>query len=311
MKFGFYTACLPNVDLKKLVNWAANNHFKTLEIACWPVENDRKDYSGSSIDVANLTKEGAERVNGIFNKHNMKISSLAYYDNNLHQDLDKRKKYHDHLKKVIRAAKLLGVEMVGTFIGRDNSKSIEENIEEYSEVFPPLVRYAEDHNVKLMLENCPMEGWHPEGQPGNLAYSPELLKKIFEIIPSPNFGLNLDPSHLYWLGINYIQVVEEFGNRIFHVHAKDTEIIKEGRYRYGIFGKKLDRQHSWDIGWWRYRVPGLGEIDWETFLDKLSQVGYDGVVSTEHEDPVWEGDENKVKKGLIIGREYLEKVSGE
>jgi len=155
-----------------------------------------------------------------------------------------------------------------------------------------------------MIENCPMESWLQFGLPGNFAYSPELWSALFNEVPAENFGLNFDPSHLYWLGIDYIQAVKYYSKKIFHAHAKDTEIIPEGKFRYGIFGRQIDPQ-PWKSGWWRYRIPGLGEIDWQKFISTLQEYGYDYVLSIEHEDPVWEGTEEKVKSGLQMGLKHL------
>jgi sugar phosphate isomerase/epimerase len=229
---------------------------------------------------------------------------MAYYDNNLDADLRRRKFYHDHLKKVIDAASLLDVKFVGTFVGARADTSAGENIKEIGKVFRPLVRYAEDRGVKIMIENCPMDSWVRFGLPGNYAYSPELWDALFHEIPSKNFGLNFDPSHLHWLGIDYIRAAKEYAGKIFHAHAKDTEILAEGAYRYGLFARQLD-PIPWKSGWWRYRMPGLGAIDWKKLIATLQEAGYDNVLSIEHEDPVWEGSEEKVKHGLALGLKHL------
>lgn len=303
MKLGFLTACLPQVGLEELVKWASEQGFQSLELAAWPVDSTR-DYQARQIDAANFTKDDANRVKEIFGKHNLGISAMAYYDNNLDPDLTKQKYYHDHLKKVIDTAALLGVSLVGTFAGARPDKLPGENMKEIGEVFRGMVKYAEDKGVRIMIENCPMENWQRFGLPGNFAYSPELWEALFNEVPSDNFGLNFDPSHLYWLGIDYIRCVKEFGKKIFHAHAKDTEMLRDGQYRYGLFGRQLD-PIPWKSGWWRYRVPGMGEIDWKRFISTLQEVGYDYVLSIEHEDPVWEGSEEKVKKGLLLGLKHL------
>jgi len=149
-----------------------------------------------------------------------------------------------------------------------------------------------------------MDNWVKFGLPGNYAYSPELWEALFNELPDKNFGLNLDPSHLYWLRIDYIRTVKDFATKIFHAHAKDTEILSDGVYNYGILGKQVNPE-PWKSGWWRYRMPGLGEIDWQKFITTLQEYGYDYVLSIEHEDPVWEGSEEKVKKGLQLGLKHL------
>lgn len=301
MKLGFLTACLPQLSLDDLVKWAAEHGFEMLELAAWPVNATREK---RQIDAVNFTKEDARRVQELFARHHLGISAMAYYDNNLDPDMTKRKHHHDHLKKVIDTAALLDVKLVGTFVGARPDKSPKENMKEIGEVFRGLLKFAEDQGVRLMIENCPMENWQQFGLPGNFAYSPELWEALFNEVSSDNFGLNLDPSHLCWLGIDYIQCVKDFGMKIFHVHAKDTEILRDGQARYGIFGRQLD-PIPWKSGWWRYRIPGTGEIHWQKFISTLQEHGYDSVLSIEHEDPIWEGSEEKVKKGLTLGQKHL------
>jgi sugar phosphate isomerase/epimerase len=303
MKLGFLTACLPDLSLEELVKFASGQGFKTLELAAWPVDSSR-DYQARQIDAAKFNKSEAVRVKDIFKENNIEISAMAYYDNNLHPDLEQRKKYLHHLKKVIDTAGLLDVGLVGTFVGSRPDKTPNENIKEIGKVFKDILKYADDRGVKIMIENCPMENWVKFGLPGNYAYSPELWDALFNELPSENFGLNLDPSHLYWLGIDYLQAAEDYAEKIFHAHAKDTEILAEGEYKYGLFGRQIDPV-PWKSGWWRYRMPGLGEIDWSKFISVLQENGYDNVLSIEHEDPIWEGSEEKVKTGLKLGYKYL------
>ncbi len=303
MKLGFLTACLPQLSLENIVKWAAEKGFHSLELAAWPVASDR-DYQAQQIDAANFNKDDAYRVQELFNKFNMTISAMAYYDNNLHPNLELRKSFLDHLKKVIDTAALLNVKLVGTFVGGRPDKSPAENMKEIGDVFRDLCKYAYDKDVNIMIENCPMENWVKFGLPGNYAYSPELWDTLFNEVPADNFGLNFDPSHLYWLGIDYIEAVKEFAAKIFHVHAKDTEMLDQGMYRYGIFGKQIDPT-PWKSGWRRYRIPGFGEIDWMRLITTLQEHGYNDVLSIEHEDPVWEGSEEKVKAGLLLGFKHL------
>ncbi len=308
MKIGFLTGCL-NLSLEEIVVFASSAGFQALELSAWPVVNTR-DYSGSTIDVATMDSKKAEEINQLFRKHGLTISSLAYYDNNLHHDLEVREGYLQHLRQVIDAASLLGVELVGTFVGRDQTKTIAANMDEFEKVFMPLLSYAESKNVKIMIENCPMPGWNADGWGGTISYSPEQWREMFKRVPNKNFGLNFDPSHLYWLGIDYIKAVSDFKDRIFHVHAKDTIIFKDKFYEYGIFGKQLNRKSEWDVGWWAYRMPGRGEINWAKFINALKEIGYDGVISIEHEDLEYEGTVEKVKEGLKLGYKFLSERLG-
>lgn len=303
MYLGFLTVCLGKMPLEKKAEWAAKNGFKSLEVACWPHVSDR-DYSSCDIDVANLDESEAKRIKGYIGKYGLKISSLAYYDNNLHHDPQERAFINNHVKKCIDAAVMLDVPMVGTFAGRNINKSIKDNFDEFELVFKELVSYAEKKGIKLIIENCPMEGWQLPGQPGTISFTPELWREMFRRVPNRNFGLNYDPSHLRFQLIDYIAPIAEFKDRIFHIHAKDSEVFEDKLAEYGVFNKQLDGEGT---GYWQFRMPGMGQIDFQAFIKALKENGYDGVISIEHEDPMYEGSEEKVKEGLLIGKRNLEK----
>jgi sugar phosphate isomerase/epimerase len=302
MKIGFLTACFPKVSLEELVPWAAQQGFQALELAAWPRTSDR-DYMASHIGADGFTDEDAARVRDLFDQYGLRISAMAYYDNNLDPDPARREANLGHLRTVIDAAAKLDVGLVGTFVGGRVEKP-DVVMREIGEVFRGVVAYAEDQGVRVMIENCPMDNWVQFGLPGNYAYSPELWDALFNEVPSESFGLNFDPSHLHWLGIDYLRATRDYGSRIFHAHAKDTEILPEGRYRHGVLWKQLEAD-PWKSGSWRYRMPGKGEVDWEAFIGALQEIGYDDVLSIEHEDPEYEGSEEQVKEGLRLGYEHL------
>lgn len=304
MYLGFLTVCLGNIPLREKAEWAAKNGFKALEVACWPQDNDR-DYSSCDIDVDKLTKAEAEEIKSYIKALGLTITSLAYYDNNLHRSPQKRAFVNNHVKKCVDAAVLLGVPSVGTFTGRNIDKSIKDNFTEFEKVFKDLVGYAENKGIKLIIENCPMEGWQLPGQPGTISFTPELWREMFKRVPNENFGLNYDPSHLRFQLIDYIAPIAEFKDRIFHVHAKDSEVFEDKLAAYGVFNKLLDGEGT---GYWQFRMPGMGQVDFPAFIKALKDNGYDGVMSIEHEDPLYEGSEAKVKEGLILGRKFLEKL---
>lgn len=302
MKIGFLTACMPQTPLEEIVPWAAEQGFETLELAAWPYDSTR-DYQASHIRAESFTEGDAARVKDLFAEHGLGISAMAYYDNNLHPDEAQRKEHLDHVRKVIDAAALLGVDRVGTFVGGRPARP-QTIIKEVGEIFRQLVAYAEDQGVRVMIENCPMENWVQFGLPGNYAWSPELWDALFDEVPSESFGLNMDPSHLLWLGIDYLQATRDYADRIFHAHAKDAEILPDGRQRYGILAQQLT-DNVWKSGWWRYRMPGSGEVDWQAFIGVLKEIGYDDVLSIEHEDPEYEGSVAEIKEGLRLGQEHL------
>ena len=300
MLLGFLTACLPQVPLADIAAWAAENDYQALEVAVWPKVGGR-EFEASHIDVAHFDGAQAEEVTGLFAKHGLTLSSLAYYENNLHADEERREEIAAHVLHAVDAAAQLGVETVGTFIGRHPGLSVKENIALAEQTFPRLVDYAGERGVKIIIENCVMEGWHPDGYPGNIAYSPELWEWMFSL----GLYLNYDPSHLLWIGIDPVTALKPYVDRIPHAQAKDTQLDPLARDRYGFFGKTLSREHPWDEGWWRYRVPGLGQVDWSGVVDALYEGGFTGVLSVEHEDPVWGGTEEKVKQGLRIAHRTL------
>jgi sugar phosphate isomerase/epimerase len=299
MKLGLLTACLPGESLEDIAEWAGGHGYRALEVAAWP-DRPGRDWEASHLDVEAFGPADVDRVGSILDHHDLTLSAVAYYENNLHEDLAVREATHEHLRRCIDAAQLLGVGLVGTFVGRDVTRTLAENLRLAEKVLPPLIEYAAARDVRLVVENCPMEGWHPDGYPANLAYSPELWGWLAEL----GLWLNYDPSHLLWLGIDPVAALETHADRVLHVQAKDVEIDEAARNRYGVFGQVVDRQ-PWVSGWWRYRIPGLGQVDWRAVIDTLRQAGYDGVVSVEHEDPVWSGDLDRVRQGLTIAEQTL------
>ncbi|WP_329130003.1 sugar phosphate isomerase/epimerase [Streptomyces sp. NBC_01476] len=300
MKLGFLTACLPQLPLDEIAAWAAGHDYEALEVATWPSTGSR-DFEASHIDVTGFTGQHADEVRTLFDKHGLTLSALAYYENNLHPDQTRRSEIAAHVRANVDAAQKLGVEYVGTFVGRHPGLSVKENLRLAERELPPLVEYAGEHGVKLIIENCVMEGWHPDGYPGNLAYSPELWEWMFDL----GFYLNYDPSHLLWLGIDPVAALRPYIDRIPHAQAKDAQLDPRARDRYGFFGKAVERDDGWDSGWWRYRVPGLGDVDWRRIVDTLYEGGFTGVLSVEHEDPVWSGDVQRITQGLEIAHRTL------
>jgi sugar phosphate isomerase/epimerase len=300
MKLGLLTAAFPDQTLDEVADWAAANGFQTLEVACWPVAGGAvRRYAGvSHIDVAKLDEAGAQAIVSGLAARGLEISALAYYPNPLDADVEAREAAAEHLKKLIDAAKLLGVPTVGTFIGRDKTRSVADNFTVFDEVWPPLVAYAGERGVNIAIENCPMifsgDEW-PGGN--NLAYSPAIWREMFTRIPDANFGLNFDPSHLVWQMIDIERAIYDFGDRLLHTHAKDLEVRPDGLYEQGVM--------SVGVGWQVPRLCGLGQVDWSRFFAALYAVGYDGAVSVEHEDRRFEGTPELVQRGFLIARDTL------
>jgi sugar phosphate isomerase/epimerase len=299
MKLGFFTAALPGNTLEQAAQWGAESGFQAIEIACWPFEKATRRYAGvTHINVTELEAAQAKDIRKMLDGYGLTVSSLGYYPNPLHPDAEHRETVIAHLKKVIEAAEMLEVPVVGTFVGKDKDKTVPQNMEDFAKIWPPIVKFAKEHGVKIAIENCPMIFSYDEWPGGNnLASTPAIWREMFEIIPDDNFGLNLDPSHLIWQMIDYERAVGEFRDRIFHAHAKDLHIDWDGMYNHGVT--------SQGIGWQIPRLPGLGDVDWGKYVAALTAVGYDYVLSIEHEDRAFEGDEELVKRGFYLARDVL------
>jgi len=299
MKLGFLTAPFPGTPLAEVADWAAANGFSMLEVCCWPrSKGPARRYAGiCHIDVDGLSEAQAKEIVEDLAQRGIGISGLAYYPNPLHPDPDHRAEVVNHLRKVITAASLMSVPVVTTFIGADGSKSQPDNWAEAKKVWPDIVAHAADSGVKIAIENCPMifspDEW-PSGH--NLAYAPAIWRTMFDEL-GENVGLNFDPSHLVWQMIDLQSAIDEFGERFYHVHAKDLEIDAQGLYDHGIM--------SLGMGWQVPRLPGLGEVDWRVFFSSLYRVGYDYVVSIEHEDRKFESTDELVKRGFLLARDVL------
>ena len=292
MKLGLLTAILADMTFEEAVDYAAKTGFQALEVACWPNEAATRRYAGvCHIDVDTLTDEKAQYINQYCAARNIFISSLAYYPNNLDEDLEKRVKCNEHLKKVILASEKLGVGMVTTFIGRMQHKGIEENFEAFQQVWKPLIRFAEEHQVKVAIENCPMlfsrDEW-PGGQ--NLAFSPANWKRMFSLIASAYFGLNFDPSHFVWQMMDYVKPVYEFRGKMFHIHFKDIKLMRDKLNEVGVLAYPLE--------YMKPKIPGLGDIDWGKFVSALTDIGYDGAACIEVEDKAFEKSQADILRSV-------------
>ncbi len=279
MKLGFVSAILPDLSLEEVVQFASSEGFACVELMCWPKGKAERRYAGvTHIDVVGFTQADADRVRDLMESTGVSISGLGYYPNPLAPDTNEG---IDHIKQVVRAAALLRVGLVNTFIGRDWTCSVDDNWPRFKEVWPPLIAFAEDQGVRIGIENCPMlftdDEW-PGGK--NLAHSPAIWRRMFEEIPNQNFGLNYDPSHLVWLQIDYLKPLWEFADRIFHVHAKDARVGQSRLDEVGILATPLQFHTP--------KLPGLGSVDWGRFLSVLGDTGYGGPVCIEVEDRAYE-----------------------
>lgn len=299
MKLGLITSILENLSFEETVDFASGLGLECLEVACWPNGNAERRYAGvSHIDCEKLTAEKAEHILDYCKQKNIEISALAFYPNTMDPDLEKRRDNINHLKKVIDTAKILGVEIVTTFIGRIPFKNVDKNLYEISSVWKPILEYAENQKIKIAIENCPMlftdDEW-PGGK--NLMTSPSNWRKIFEVLDSDYIGINYDPSHFIWQQIDYIKPIYEFKEKIFHVHFKDIKLYKDKLADVGIMATPLQFMAP--------KIPGHGDVDWGAFVSALTDIGYSGFGCQEIEDRAYESSLELVKKSIELSTHYL------
>jgi sugar phosphate isomerase/epimerase len=300
MQIGFVSAILPDLSLEEVVTFAGSRGFGCVELMCWPPGRAERRYAGvTHLDVTHFGRSDAERVRELMEAAGIEISGLGYYPNPLTADREEAQVYIDHLRKIIAAAGMLGLTRVNTVVGRDPKKSVEDNWARFREVWVPLIQLAEDHGVNIGIENCPMlftEDEWPGGK--NLAVSPAIWRRMFEEIPSQNFGLNYDPSHMVWQQMDVARPIREFADRIHHVHAKDVRVDRDRLDQVGILAHPLEYHTP--------KLPGLGQVNWSAFFAALTDIGYEGPVCIEVEDRAYEGSLDARKRSLVQSKRFLE-----
>jgi sugar phosphate isomerase/epimerase len=302
MKPGFVSAILPELSLEELTDLASQLGYKCIEVCCWPLGTAERRYAGvTHIDVDTLDHVKADHYRKYMSERGVEISGLGYYPNPLDPDPEKRDFFFTHIRKVIDASILLGINRINTFIGRDKSKNIEENFELFRQHWPGMIRYAEERGVKVGIENCPMIFTYDEWPGGcNLATTPSMWRRMFAEIKSDYFGLNFDPSHMLWQQMDYIKPLYEFRDKLFHIHLKDARLHRERLDEVGIMATPLQFHTP--------KLPGLGDVDWRKFFSTLNEIKYEGPVCVEVEDKSFEGSIEKRKYSLELSKRFLDTI---
>ena len=267
---GFVSAILPDLDLDHVLAFAAAERFACVEVMCWPVGKAERKYAGiTHIDVEGFTGARAEAVHALCAKHGVSLTALGYYPNPLDPNPEVSAIAVAHLKRVIKAAAVLGLKNVNTFVGRDWTKSVDDNWPRFLKTWRPLIRFAKDHGIKIGIENCPMSFTRDEWPGGkNLLTTPVIWRRAFSDIASDHFGLNYDPSHFVLQQMDPASPLREFQDKIFHFHAKDVKLRRDRMNEVGVFAHPLE--------WHQPRIPGYGEMDWGRFLGALMETSYRG-----------------------------------
>lgn len=299
MKLGFVTAILPELSLEEVLQFAAETGYDCIEVMCWPPSKAERRYAGiTHIDCTDFSSEQVEEVQKLCEQTGVSISSLGYYPNPLAPNAEEAEAAIAHIRKVITASGTLGINVMTTFVGRDWTKSVDDNWPQFLEVWKPLIAHSEEQGVRVGIENCPMlfsaDEW-PGGK--NLAMSPAIWRRMFADIPSDHFGLNYDPSHPTWLQMDAIKPLRDFTDKLFHVHAKDVRVDQHLLDEVGILAHPLEYHTP--------KLPGMGDVDWGRFFSVLTDVGYDGPVCVEVEDRAYEGSLESRKASLRQSATFL------
>ena len=299
MQLGFVSAILPELTLEELLHFAAEVGYDCIEIMCWPPSKAERRYAGvTHIDVTDLSDARIEEIRRLTDQTGVQISGLGYYPNPLSADPAEAEAAVAHLRKVIAAAPRLGLSQVNTFIGRDWTRSVDDNWPRFLETWRPLVDFAAEHSVRIGIENCPMFFTNDEWPGGkNLATSPAIWRRMFADIDSPHLGLNFDPSHFVWQHMDYVRPLYEFREKLFHIHAKDARIDVDCLNDVGT----LANPNSYHTP----KLPGLGDVNWGRFFGALTDAGYDGPVCVEVEDRAYEGSLDSRKTSLVQSINFL------
>lgn len=299
LDLGFVSAILAEKSFEEVIAFTAQNRFACVEIMCWPKGKAERRYAGvTHIDVDTLDEAKISEIKTTLEKNKVYISGLGYYPNPLDPDVQKAEVYIGHIKKVIVAAAKLGIGVVNTFIGRDQTKNVADNLKLFAQTWPSIIKTAEENNVRIGIENCPMLFTNDEWPGGkNLATTPAIWDRIFELIPSPVLGLNYDPSHLVWQMMDPIKPIYDYKDKLFHIHLKDVKVYRDKLDKVGIMAYPLE-YHS-------PKIPGLGDVDWRAFFSALTSVKYRGPVCIEVEDKAFEGSPEDVVSAILTSRNYL------
>jgi sugar phosphate isomerase/epimerase len=242
----------------------------------------------SQIDeVLNTAKQAGVRIISIEGMWGM---------NHIDPDPGKRREARARFTRCLEFGHRLGCKFVGTFSGGMPGKSVDTQVKELAAVLnEQYLPLCEKLDLGIGPENYPTDV--------NFATVPQIWEKLMALVPNRRFGLEFDPSHLVRQYIDPIEAAWEFRDRILAVHAKDTEITTPVLQKVGIHGE----------GWWRYRIPGQGLIDWPRFITVLLQVGFRGGMAVEHEDEFWDSPPSNDapdfpqarKDGFILAARYL------
>ncbi|ARM92651.1 xylose isomerase domain-containing protein (plasmid) [Rhizobium sp. CIAT894] len=280
MRIGFYTSTFNDRPLEEVVDFAASAGFDAIEIDV-----------GGHIN----TPDQVEAAVALARSRDLFVSSITYFGNQLDADRDRRRELRARTSEFASAIGEAGVPIFVIFPGRDDAASDEANYDDFAAFVKELIAKTQSFGLTFAIENWP-------GPKDNfIGTTPGGWQELFRRIQDRRFGLEFDPSHLIRIGVDPYWAMETVKDRIAILHAKDTAIDRESLQAVGYHGK----------GWWQYKLPGLGLLDWPRFLRQARGYGFDGTLSIEHEDAAygWPGkDLSARRQGERLGLDYLKSV---
>jgi sugar phosphate isomerase/epimerase len=283
MKIGFYTSTFNDRPLEEVVDFASSAGFDAIE-----------------IDVGGHIKTPDQVNNAVLlaRSRNLFVSSITFFGNQLDADPSKRRELRAKTADLAQAIGETGVPIFVIFPGRDDTASDESNYDDFADFANRLIEDTSSSGLIFAIENWP-------GPKDNfIGTTPRGWQELFQRIKDRRFGLEFDPSHLIRIGVDPYEAMDAVKDRIAILHAKDTAIDATIQQAVGYHGK----------GWWQYKLPGLGLLDWPRFLRQAKANGFAGTLSIEHEDAAygWPGkDLDARKEGERVGLAYLRRVLGE
>ncbi|NBJ71188.1 MULTISPECIES: sugar phosphate isomerase/epimerase [Clostridia] len=302
MKLGVFTVLLSDKSFEEMLRYVQKAGLKAVEIGTGGYPGNAHCNLDKLLESETKRKEYLEKVH----EHGLTISAFSCHGNPLSPDAAFAQESHDTFVKTVKLASLMGVPVVNTFSGTpgdsDGAKYPNWPVtpwpNEYSDVLKwqwdeKLIPYwkaqgefAKQHDVKIGLEL----------HAGFLVHTPYTMLKLREAT-NDAIGANLDPSHLWWQGIDPVAAIKILGkaNAIHHFHAKDTYIDQENVNMYGL----TDMQPYSNVKTraWTFRSVGYGHSvqEWSNIISALRTYDYDYVVSIEHEDPIMSMEEGLQK----------------
>jgi len=272
MKLGFVS-----VPSEEKIKFAREAGFDGIEVILG-------QWMGKGCD---MTVENGRKAKEVLDKYGIKALTVQ-----LGEDYCTSQDPVVRIQQTIEVAKIVGTKLVTVNAWVPGGLKPDEKFDYYKKTWPKFAKLAEDAGMRIAIENCPHGG-------ANLGNCPQAFRRMFELVPSKAIGLEFDPSHFIFQFMDYLSAIREFGDRIYAFHAKDTQVLRDRMNAVGIHGDQFLGER-----WWRFRMPGYGDVDWKALFIALSDIKYDGDIIIEHEDPTYGGDEG-LRRGIKFLRQFI------